>query len=81
MRGDPTNMRRIKQTLITIKEASLILGVCIQTLRKWDKIGKLKAKRHKDNNYRIYRFLEIERFIKKTDFKIKGEKHLKLIED
>ncbi|MBT6120222.1 MerR family transcriptional regulator [bacterium] len=39
---------------LTIKEASKILGVNPETLRRWDKAGKLKTKRHPMNNYRIY---------------------------
>ena len=44
----------MKDKLITIKEAAKILGVSCDTLRRWDKAGKLKAKRHPMNNYRIY---------------------------
>lgn len=39
---------------ITIQETSSILGVSKDTLRRWDKAGKLKTKRHPMNNYRIY---------------------------
>ncbi|MBT6120824.1 MerR family transcriptional regulator [bacterium] len=39
---------------ITIKEASTILGVSKDTLRRWDIAGKLKTIRHPMNNYRIY---------------------------
>ncbi len=42
------------QKLVTIKEAAKILDVSCDTLRRWDKAGKLKAKRHPINNYRIY---------------------------
>ncbi|MFA5879215.1 MAG: MerR family DNA-binding transcriptional regulator [Candidatus Margulisiibacteriota bacterium] len=44
---------------LTIKEASLSLGVNPETLRRWDKAGKLKTKRHPMNNYRIYLAKEI----------------------
>ena len=44
----------MKDKLITIKEAAKILGVSCDTLRRWDKAGKLKAKRHPMNNYRVY---------------------------
>jgi DNA (cytosine-5)-methyltransferase 1 len=40
---------------LTIKEASLILGVCQATLRRWDRLGKLKAIRHPINGYRLYK--------------------------
>lgn len=45
---------------LTVKEASRILGVTPVTLRRWDNAGKLKAKRHPMNNYRIYDPVEVE---------------------
>jgi len=43
-----------KAGYLTVKEASKVLGVTAVTLRRWDNSGKLKAKRHPMNNYRIY---------------------------
>lgn len=40
--------------LLTIKAAAEALGVSEQTLRRWDKAGKLQAKRHPINGYRLY---------------------------
>lgn len=45
--------------LITVKEAAKILGVCSETLRRWDKQGKLKTRRHPMNRYRIYKLSEV----------------------
>ena len=45
---------------LTIKEAAEILGVSKDSLRRWDKAGKLKTKRHPMNNFRIYDPVEIE---------------------
>jgi len=39
---------------VTIREAAKMLGVCEATLRRWDKLGKLKAVRHPINGYRLY---------------------------
>lgn len=39
---------------ITIKEAAKLLNVSIDTLRRWDKNGKLKAVRQQKNGYRYY---------------------------
>ncbi|MDA8349972.1 MAG: helix-turn-helix domain-containing protein [Pseudomonadota bacterium] len=39
---------------LTIKIAAEILGVSEQTLRRWDRAGKLRAKRHPMNGYRLY---------------------------
>jgi len=50
---------------ITIQEASQLLGVNPMTLRRWDKSGKLKSKRHPFNNYRLYSKLEIQKILKK----------------
>jgi MerR family transcriptional regulator, copper efflux regulator len=49
-----------KMEYLTVKEASKILGVTPVTLRRWDNAGKLKAKRHPMNNYRIYDPVEVE---------------------
>ena len=49
-----------KKAFITIKEAAEILGVSRDTLRRWDKAGKLKTKRHPMNNFRIYDPTEVE---------------------
>ena len=49
--------------IVTIKEASRMLGVTPLTLRNWDNSGKLKAMRHPINNYRVYKRDIIERFI------------------
>lgn len=48
---------------ITIKQASKILGVSALTLRNWDKNGKLLARRHPMNNYRVYKIEDLERVI------------------
>jgi excisionase family DNA binding protein len=40
--------------LLTIKAAAELLGVSEQTLRRWDEAGKLRAKRHPMNGYRLY---------------------------
>lgn len=40
--------------LLTIKAAAELLGASEQTLRRWDKAGKLRPKRHPMNGYRLY---------------------------
>lgn len=40
--------------VLTIKAAAELLGVSEQTLRRWDKAGKLRAPRHPMNGYRLY---------------------------
>lgn len=40
--------------ILTVKEASLLLGVSEPTLRRWDEQGKFVARRHPINGYRLY---------------------------
>ena len=52
--------------LLTIKAAAELLGVSEQTLRRWDEAGKLRARRHPMNGYRLYpreEVLEVKRRI------------------
>ena len=63
-----TNGRRlINKTYYTVGEVAYILGVTPLTLRNWDEKGKLNAKRNPINNYRIYKALDIEHFLRKID--------------
>lgn len=39
---------------LKVSEAAALLGVSVSTLRNWDRSGKLKAKRHPINGYRLY---------------------------
>jgi len=55
----------MEKNYVTIKEAAEILEVSPMTLRRWDKNGKLKASRHRFNNYRVYNRKEIEKLNKK----------------
>ena len=42
------------QELLAIKATAELLGVSAQTLRRWDKAGKLRPNRHPMNGYRLY---------------------------
>ncbi|KFA94785.1 MerR family DNA-binding transcriptional regulator [Archangium violaceum] len=56
--------------LLTIKVAAEVLGVSEQTLRRWDKAGKFRAKRHPMNGYRLYsrgQVLELRRKIHEAE--------------
>lgn len=61
----------MNKRLVSIKIASDILAVSANTLRQWDKIGKLKAIRNKNNKYRLYDISEIQDLIKKLGLKFK----------
>jgi len=39
---------------MTVGEAAELLGVSKDTLRRWDRAGKLKARRHPITGYRLY---------------------------
>ena len=52
--------QEIKSKLINVKEASVLLDINPATLRRWDKLGKLLAKRHPINNYRVYNVKDIQ---------------------
>ena len=52
------------EKLITIREAADILGVSIDTLRRWDKSGKLTSVRAGKGSHRLYRKRELDLFIR-----------------
>ena len=54
---------------LTVNEAAKILEVNPETLRRWDRTGKLKTHRHPINNYRLYTAKEIQ----KLKAKIEGD--------
>lgn len=53
----------IEQDLVTISEAAEILGVSIDTLRRWDKSGKLSPIKTSDAGYRLYSKSQLEIFL------------------
>lgn len=52
-----------KPQYITIKEASELLGVTPTTLRNWDRLGKLIARRDPVNHYRLYSIEDVSRLL------------------
>lgn len=59
------------EDLITIAEAAKLLGVSQPTLRRWDELGKFKARRHPINSYRMYLVEDVLKLRKKI---VEGEK-------
>jgi|AntAceMinimDraft_7_1070363.scaffolds.fasta_scaffold27029_1 hypothetical protein len=49
--------------IVDIKTTSLMLGVSLQTLRRWDKNKKLLARRDKERGHRYYYNYDIEEFV------------------
>ena len=54
MNRSPRSKNPDPADLLTIAEAAKLLGVSQPTLRRWDDIGKFKARRHPINAYRMY---------------------------
>ena len=52
--------------MLRVGEAAKYLGVSAETLRNWDKSGKLVATRHPVTGYRFYDIKELERFLDKV---------------
>src|SRR3989338_9465509 len=52
----------MEEKLIKISEAAEILGVSVDTLRRWDESGKLTAIKKEGGTHRYYREKEIEIF-------------------
>ena len=49
---------------LTIKQAAKELGITANTLRNWEKAGKIKVRRHPINKYRLYLREELEAILK-----------------
>lgn len=58
---------RTARDWIRIGEAAGLLGVSEQTLRNWDRSGRLPARRHPINGYRLYRAAEVHGLLRETD--------------
>ena len=52
-----------EQEFITIKEAAEMLGISIDTLRRWDKSGKLNPVKVSEAGYRLYSKSQIELYL------------------
>jgi len=70
----------MEKGFVTIKSAAEILGVSIETLRNWDKSGKLKAKRDVHNGYRLYSISDIQNLLGKDKRKSPFSQKAKLVD-
>ena len=61
------NEKDLLKEYMTIKEAAQYLGVSKMTLRRWDNAGKLTAKRHPMNRYRLYKKSELDEILRKIE--------------
>lgn len=56
---------QIMPQYLKVGEAARLLGVTTRTPRNWDRLGKLEARRHPINGYRIYVRAELEALMNK----------------
>ena len=62
MHMNPKNKENISDYL-SVKEAAEFLGVSKDTVRRWDRKGKLKAYRHPMNRYRLYKKEDLQKIL------------------
>ena len=62
----------MKSKLLTISEAAEMIGVSIQTLRRWDGSGKLPSIREKEGRHRYYKKNDIYDFIRNSSKNLFG---------
>jgi len=61
------NTKKNTKILYTIGEVKELLGVHIETLRRWDQLGKLKAIRINPNSMRRYKKSDIDDIVDRVD--------------
>ena len=57
----------IRETYVRVQEASEILGVVPNTVRKWGSAGKIPEYRHPANGYRLYKRQELAAFLRQIE--------------
>jgi excisionase family DNA binding protein len=62
---------RHRQEFLLPSDAAEILGVAAGTVRNWIKAGKLRAKRHPVNHYRLIMKRDVERLAKAINSLVK----------
>jgi excisionase family DNA binding protein len=64
---EPSPPRPPFSAFLLVQEAARYLGVSANTLRAWDQQGKLKARRHPLNGYRLYDRGELDELLRSLD--------------
>lgn len=62
------------ESYLAISEVADIIGVSTETLRRWDKNGKFRSKRHPINNYRVYHKDDVDAFQEQLELYLPVEK-------
>jgi len=50
---------------LTIKEASEFIGVHKDTLRRWERLNKIRSHRNPINNYRLYKRADLDKILRR----------------
>jgi len=56
-------LQKKNKNYLTVSEAAERLNVSPETLRKWDRSGKLTSFQHPENNLRVYLLNQVDDFI------------------
>ncbi len=57
----------IRDDFVTVREASRILGVALNTVRSWGAAGKIPEYRHPMNGYRLYKREDLTAVLRKLE--------------
>ena len=52
---------------LTIKQAAELLGVAPNTMRNWDRDGKIPVHRHPISNYRLFRIEDLKEVLRRIE--------------
>ena len=55
------------QEFLTVKEAAAFLGVAPNTIRNWDRDGKIPVYRHPLSQYRLFKRDELESLLRQVE--------------
>ena len=66
---------------LQIKAAAALLGVAPNTLRNWDRTGKIQVYRHPVNNYRLYKKADLQRLLASIESSATSPEQQSLVEN
>ena len=55
------------EEFLTVKEAAAFLGVAPNTIRNWDRDGKIPVYRHPLNQYRLFKRQDLEALLRQIE--------------
>jgi site-specific DNA-methyltransferase (adenine-specific) len=60
-------MELYMENFLTISQVAKRVGVNPQTIRRWDRAGKFVSSRHPINNYRVYKYDQVEKLLEELN--------------